>query len=138
MSVKLVFTIIFFLIAGKTALADHNHQHKKPVTMQMRAQHRTMDSINEQWNVAQKCVKAGDLICADKALQTILDKSSYMEKFEGYDNADKREQFIAEYHLFVNIVKKLRDNIHQQDTAAVYNIMQEVQESCKRCHVIFK
>ena len=48
MYVKLVFTIIFFLIAGNTALAEHNHQHRKPVTMQMNAQHHTMDSIGEQ------------------------------------------------------------------------------------------
>ena len=138
MSIKLIFTIIFILIAGNAALADHNHQHKKPITMQMRAQHRTMDSINEQWNVAQKCIKADDLICADKALQTILDKSPYIEKFEGYHNADKRDQFISEYHLFVDYVKKLRDKISQHDTAAVYNVTQEVQNSCKRCHAMFK
>ncbi len=138
MSAKLVFTIIFFLIAGNAALAEHNHQHKKPITTQMRAQHRTMDSIGEQWNLAQKCIKASDLICADKALQTILDKSSYMEKFEGYNNADKRNQFISEYHLFVDYVKKLRDKISQHDTAAVYNAIREVQNSCKRCHAMFK
>ena len=138
MSVKLVFTIIFFLIAGNAALAEHNHQHRKPVTTQMRAQHRTMDSISEQWTVAQKFIKAGDLISADKALQMILDKSSYIEKFEGYNNADRRTEFISEYHLFVDYVKKLRDKISQQDTTAVHNAIQEVQNSCKRCHAMFK
>jgi cytochrome c556 len=138
MSVKLIFTIIFFLIAGNAAFADHNHQHKKPVTIQMKTQHHTMDSIGEQWNVAQKSIKAGDLICADKALQTILDKSSYMEKFEGYKNDDRRAEFISEYHLFVDYVKKLRVKISRQDTTAVHNAMQEVQNSCKRCHAIFK
>ena len=138
MSLKMVFTIILFLVAGNAAFADHNHQHKKPVTMQMRAQHRTMDSISEEWTVAKKSIKAGDLICADKALQTILDKSSYMEKFEGYKNADRRVQFISEYHLFVDYVKKLRDNISRKDTPAVHNAMQEVQDSCKRCHALFK
>lgn len=138
MTLKLFFTIIFFLIAGNGALAEHNHQHRKPVTIQMRAQHHTMDSIGEEWNVAQKCVKEGDLICADKALQTILDKSSYIEKFEGYNNAVKRDQFISEYQLFVDYVKKLRDKISQHDTAAVNNAMREVQNSCKRCHAMFK
>ena len=138
MSLKLFFTIIFFLIAGNTVLAEHNHQHRKPMTMQMRAQHRTMDSIGEQWDIAQKRIKEGDLICAYKALQTILDKASYLEKFEGYNNADKRDQFISDYHLFVDHVKKLRDKISQQNITAVYNAMQEVQESCKRCHIMFK
>ncbi|MBI5633176.1 MAG: hypothetical protein HZA15_06835 [Nitrospirae bacterium] len=139
MYLKLVFTMLFILSVGRTVLADdYNHQHKKPVTMQMKTQHRIMTVINNEWNAAKKAIDSGDLRSAEKSLQTILDKSQYMEKFVGYKNADKHAEFISEYHLFVTHVKNLRDKISGQDSSAPESLKKEIQDSCIRCHAKFK
>lgn len=133
---KVVFTMIFFLLAGKTALADH--QHRGPTTIQMKTQHHTMAVIDEEWIAAKNAIRSGDLSSAAKAVQTILAKSAYIEKFQGYNNADKRAEFLSEYNLFVERVKRLSDKINTKDNAAVNKAMQEVQNSCKRCHAMFE
>lgn len=139
MLAKPVFTIIFLLVAYCAVFAgDYNHRHKKPTTIQMKTQHHTMAVIDTEWNTAKKAVVSGDFKAAGKALQTILDKSSYMEKFEGYNNSDRRADFLTEYRLFVEHLKKLRDKIGRRDTSAINSAVQDIQDSCARCHTMFK
>ncbi|MEW6601773.1 MAG: hypothetical protein AB1499_12450 [Nitrospirota bacterium] len=104
----------------------------------MKTQHKTMDIINEEWNAARNFIRADDLKSADTALKTILEKSSYIEKFEGYHNVEKRTEFLSEYHLFLDLVKGLRDKIGLKYRASVDTAIREVQESCTRCHSLFK
>lgn len=129
---------IFIFASASAGLADHTHKHKRPVTMQMKAQHKTMDVINEEWNAARKLIKAGDLKHADDALKTILEKSSYIEKFEGYHNVEKRTEFLSEHQLFLERVKTLREKLSTKDSAVLAASIQGVQESCSRCHSLFK
>lgn len=138
MFLKLFFMTIILLASATAGSADHNHLHKKPFTMQMKTQHDTMAVINSEWNTAQKAMNSGDSDAAKKALQTILDKSKYMEKFEGYKNADKRAEFISEYHVFFNHIKNLKNIIGMQDSDAIVSARKDVQDSCIRCHAMFK
>ncbi|MHB8879902.1 MAG: hypothetical protein ACYC69_00165 [Thermodesulfovibrionales bacterium] len=136
---KVIFTIFCFLLISKAVLADvPDHEHRKPVTIQIKTQHRIMAVIDDHWHVAQKAISSGDLKVSDEALQTILDKAAYMEKFQDYKNADRHDQFISEYRLFVDYIKKLRDKISRQDITAINDDIREVQQSCDRCHGTFR
>ena len=97
-----------------------------------------MDTINREWQAAKGAIDRGDWKAAERSLQTMLDKAGYMRKFEGYHNADKRDDFLAEQKLFVQHVQALRDEIAQGDRAVISARVLAVQESCSRCHSKFK
>ena len=129
------FVISSILIGGGIGIAG-THSHK--LSPEMRKQHHAMAAINKQWNILRRAFKSGDLKTAGRATEKILETAPALDDFKLHKNADKRAQFVEYRNAFVKNMTGLRDAIKAHDLDAARALPTTVQDTCNRCHEMFR
>ncbi|GEM_PF-3446478 len=143
-AVFVIFALV--LMYGAAAVAHEESEESSSETrmdemmenMDMKMQHKTMETIAEHWAEAREALKEKEWKEAGGAVAEMEEAAKGMMGFKPHRNADKPDLFMNKHGLFMKRLKDLGKAIESRDAAAAEKLAAAVQKSCNQCHAMFR